>query len=92
MINSWSVSLYASYMVLTYLAFAGFSAALLKPGMLRGWLITCSSIFGVIVPFLFASGVFVFGMPITAQLVPFLLGVKILANRNSLKNRPLQEG
>lgn len=87
MINSLSISLYAIYMGLGYLSFAGFASALVKAGLLQGWLIKICTLFSIVAPVLFAFGVFAFGMPITAQMVPFLIGVMLLTNKHSSNNQ-----
>lgn len=77
-INNWSTSLYVIFMSFSYIAFTIYSVALFKEQLIsKPWALALSS-FGILSTILFLIGTPFFGMPISTQIIPWLLAILFL--------------
>ena len=84
MSNEFAGFLYIIYMFFTYVGLSLYGLSFLKIKLLPKWLSLLTIAFGLISAVSFVSGIAFFGMPITIQLIIWLIGIYLIRNLNKL--------
>ncbi|MCB0279238.1 MAG: hypothetical protein KDD94_07040 [Calditrichaeota bacterium] len=81
--NRLASSFYVIFMLFSYSALAIFAYGLLQTDLLKKWVSRLVIIFSVLAMIGFSTGIMFFGMPITAELMPWLIGIMLIRHLDS---------